>query len=141
MFQSLKFLVCRQKRFLSEVVHVAVSVEMQVFSVAVVAEQVDDPCLLFRCEQQFAAMVAVVCGPPSHMGFDAVAQRGVIFELDVLEQCVEAVGRMYYPYGFVAGAGVFFQNCRVDGEASEFVVGDVFAGQETEACVGFRAFV
>ena len=141
MFQSLKFLVCRQKRFLSEVVHVAVSVEMQVFSVAVVAEQVDDPCLLFRCEQQFAAMVAVVCGSPSHMGFDAVAQRGVIFELDVLEQCVEAVGRMYYPYGFVAGAGVFFQNCRVDGEASEFVVGDVFAGQETEACVGFRAFV
>lgn len=141
MFQSLKFLVCRQKRFLSEVVHVAVSVEMQVFSVAVVAEQVDDPCLLFRCEQQFATMVAVVCGSPSHMGFDAVAQRGVIFELDVLEQCVEAVGRMYYPYGFVAGAGVFFQNCRVDGEASEFVVGDVFAGQETEACVGFRAFV
>ena len=86
-------------------------------------------------------LVAVVCGSPSHMGFDAVAQRGVIFELDVLEQCVEAVGRMYYPYGFVAGAGVFFQNCRVDGEASEFVVGDVFAGQETEACVGFRAFV
>ena len=115
MFQALKLGVSEpeifgvsEKRFLSEVVHVAVSVEMQVFSVAVVAEQVDDPCLLFRCEQQFAAMVAVVCGPPSHMGFDAVAQRGVIFELDVLEQCVEAVGRMYYPYGFVAGAGVFF---------------------------------
>ena len=122
-----------------KVVHIAIAVEVQVFRISSLAEEVDDPLLLFGREQPLAVVVAVVGGVSAQVSLDAVAQGRVVLLLHLGKEGAEAVGGVddarllvVFAVSLLAGGGV-------DGFALCRFGRDVLSGQEAGAGVRLRA--
>ena len=116
-------------------------VENKVCGVAIVAKQVENPCLLFGVEHLFAVHVAIVSAVSTKKLFDLISQRKVVFAFHFTEKHIKSPRNAYNTLFKIVFANVSLQCRWIDGRAPRFAHWYLFANILTHTCCLQRAIV
>lgn len=119
-----------------------VMVEGKAFAISALLEKVDNPILLFGCEQFSPVIIAVIGSVAAQESLYFQAQRFLVLAFHVLEECAEAPGHLA---GFLGGEEsaplLAYGHCGIDRRPGVGHVGHVGGHEVVQALVFLGAFV
>ena len=127
------------KNNLTEVVNIGIMVENKICGVAIVAKQVENPCLLFGIEHLFAVHVAIVSAVSTKKLFDLISQRKVVFAFHFAEKRRKSPRNAYHTLFKIVFANISLQGRWVDGRATCCIHWHLFANKIAHTCCLQRA--
>ena len=113
--------------------------ENKVCGIAIVAKQVENPCLLFGIEHLFAVHVAIVSAVSTKKLFDLISQRKIVFAFHFAEKRRKSPRNAYHTLFKIVFANISLQGRGVDGRATCCIHWHLFANKIAHTCCLQRA--
>lgn len=121
---------------MEKVVCVDVVVELQILRIAILFEQLDYPFLLFRRQQQFAMVIAIVVALAVQIDVQGVVQDAGMLAFHLFKKLVEAPRHALRLLRSVEPAALFtYLDIRIDGRTPVVVVTQVLSSQIAQTLV------